>query len=749
MNGQISKLARIHQLQNALMQEQSRWQVDMMQQHAHWQATLGELRERQDQCSQVRPQILSHLERITAEIVSLQARQQEQENQLLECQRFVFRVRNSLPFRLRRALADHVLALRKTMLRWIRARRGPRPAAHRGGRFVPSVASICAKDAPVDTQARTGGAWIATSGRVSHLMTEFARRFIGRLLPPPTLRPEVCLVGCVAENNDKYLRQTVRFVQAIRWFGGSLAGVRIRVCVVDDIEPAYARRLERLDADVRIVHRFHPRNPYANKLQFFNQLEWNEAEMVMLLDCDTAVVRDPLPFITSDAFQAKIADLPSVSHEVFTQIFNRYGLTLPKRSHVTDFNPTPTIPYCNSGVLFIPAQIGRRLIPAWRDWNIRLADNLEILGPYACHCDQASLAVALAETGVPFRPVDRALNYPLHLTHMPAPAGFAESDPVVIHYHDRIDAEGFLLPTPYPKAQVRIAALNARSRPERSRPSPVGPSKPRKTELLITGIPRSGTSYLCNLLHRYDNCVVLNEPSEVIGILRRHGVPHDLRRFFDSTRRKVQAGEPVENKLTCGKVTEDTALNDVRSLYQPHPRTPEFVLGVKNTRAFLSRLEGIRQVMGAARIVACVRNPVDTIASWKNSFPHLRDADVVGVPVGHVEDPWLSDADKVRLREIADTTDAALRRALWWRHFAEIILRNRQHLLVVRYCEFVREPAVVLERILENYDPRQLIEPIPSSEARRTGGTLNQREQDLIRAVCTKAARELGVLEES
>jgi hypothetical protein len=285
-----------------------------------------------------------------------------------------------------------------------------------------------------------------------------------RLVSP--IRADQCLLGCVAENNSTYLGQAVRFVQALRWFGGALASARVRVCVVDDINVTYRRQLESLGADLRVVARFHPRNPFANKLQFFTQMDWDEAAMVMLLDCDTAVVRDPLPLLDMDCFQAKIADVVTVSHEAFQQIFARYDLELPPQSHVSAFEPTSTIPYCNSGVLFIPNHIGHKLISLWRDWNTRLADNLELLGPHARHCNQASLAVALAESGVPFRAVGWELNYPLHLTHLPAPAGFVDCDPIVLHYHDRVDAEGMLLACPYPQAQARVAAFNARLRAE-------------------------------------------------------------------------------------------------------------------------------------------------------------------------------------------------------------------------------------------------------------------------------------------
>lgn len=265
------------------------------------------------------------------------------------------------------------------------------------------------------------------------------------------------------------------------------------------------------------------------------------------------------------------------------------------------------------------------------------------------------------------------------------------------------------------------------------------------SDLVLTGISRSGTSWLCHLLHRYADCVVINEPPEVIDALRRDGAATAVPAFFAETRRRILAGEAILNKLTAGEITADTALNDERSLYWPRPASDRFVLAVKNTRAFLSRLEALSDAMPAARIVACVRNPFDTIGSWKRSFPHLRDADLAGVPVGHPEDPWLAEADRVALRAIAALEDVAVRRARWWRWFAEIVLRNRGRLVLVRYDELVRDPARTLGAILDGYQPGLLRQLLEASTPRLSRGQLDAHDLEVIRDVCSDVARELGV----
>jgi hypothetical protein len=50
--------------------------------------------------------------------------------------------------------------------------------------------------------------------------------------PLSPLGSDELVVGCVTEDNPKYLGQTLRLLQSIRWFGGSMAGVRVVVGAV-------------------------------------------------------------------------------------------------------------------------------------------------------------------------------------------------------------------------------------------------------------------------------------------------------------------------------------------------------------------------------------------------------------------------------------------------------------------------------------------------------------------------------------
>jgi hypothetical protein len=316
------------------------------------------------------------------------------------------------------------------------------------------------------------------------------------------------LVGCVAANDPQSLGQALRLVQSIRWFGGELAGAQVMVCVVGEPDRSFRQALEGYEAEVRTVAPFHPRNPAADKLQFFPEAWETGHEMLLLLDCDTVVVQDPLPWMRRGSFQAKIAPLPTVTPEVFERLFRHYGLPLPPREHVNSFTGTATIRYCNSGVILVPSALSRQILPVWRDYNARLADEIEILHPCERQCNQASLSLALAACSIPFEEAPVELNFQLNLSHLPPPVGYFAVDPAILHYHDEADSEGYLLHTTYPFAQVRAEAFNRRLRQERAglsprpvRETPLAPATPA-AQVVVLGMHRSGTSALTGLLQR-------------------------------------------------------------------------------------------------------------------------------------------------------------------------------------------------------------------------------------------------------
>ncbi|HEW97201.1 MAG TPA: sulfotransferase, partial [Beggiatoa sp.] len=198
--------------------------------------------------------------------------------------------------------------------------------------------------------------------------------------------------------------------------------------------------------------------------------------------------------------------------------------------------------------------------------------------------------------------------------------------------------------------------------------------------------------------------------------------------FYQELRRDILDGKPVNNKLHEGKVIEDTAQIDIMTAYHPTVSRPDFLLATKNTLAYMARLPQLKQVLPNAPIIACIRHPLDTIASWKTSFPHLKQAQVVDFSVGSLNDPFLSGSQRHQL--------------------AEIILTNAHQLIIVRYEDLVTQPVKVLKTILASIPhapnlPRR--NQISASTVRQKREVLDDDDLQAVNDICRESAIALGL----
>lgn len=274
-------------------------------------------------------------------------------------------------------------------------------------------------------------------------------------------------LGCVAENTPKYLGQAVRLVQSIRWFGGALSKAELHVCVVDDIRQDFREELERYGATIHVVPRFSTKHPQSNKLRFLELPDIALHDQVLLLDCDTIVVRDPSPDLLHADFTAKIADIPTVPLDTLRRIFSAFGLSMPEADQCCTVCSEPTIPYFNAGVLAFSRRGMDVLVPKWIELNEQLIARIELLEEHKNFCEQASLSLALAATNIKFKVVGNAFNFPMHFDDPTTVQGLEDTEPFIIHYHWLVDPSGYLLPSPYSTVNSRIAEFNTRLRQER------------------------------------------------------------------------------------------------------------------------------------------------------------------------------------------------------------------------------------------------------------------------------------------
>jgi hypothetical protein len=505
--------------------------------------------------------------------------------------------------------------------------------------------------------------------------------------------------------------------------------------------------------------------PIANKLACVALP--TTAEKRVFLDSDILLLRDFRDAPRFDApFHAKPADRATFtsSAEVWRRACEAVGIAPPALRVPATVSGEYMPPYFNSGVLVLDS--ASDLHSAWLQCARRL-DEIPELPNRRPHLDQIALAVAVAQLGLRYRCLDERDNFPAHRKPLPEPP------PVICHYHEpavvaqepALRAELAAIAAEHPAIAERLAAderwqgvLARRNSPTagrlpgRARPPTLLsvcslPGHARPPTLLITGIPRSGTSYLCSLLDRFANVAAVNEPRGVLKPLASQRIPWDVARLHRELRRRIADGLPIENKVRDGVLVEDTRGEGANrpSEHVAQVSGPDFVLATKNTLAYLARIEGLRRALPDARIIACVRDPLATIASWKTSFPHLRDADVAGIPVGNLHDPHLPAWRRDELQLIAATLAPAQRRAMWWRFLAELLLDQRDRVQLVRYAELVSRPDAVIGAILEGIDAGAPSTPLAPSSERGRFAALDDEDIQAVDAICSVAAAELGV----
>jgi hypothetical protein len=489
----------------------------------------------------------------------------------------------------------------------------------------------------------------------------------------------------------------------------------------------------------------------------------------LFLDTDTLCVR-PLDWhvLRTHPFAAKSADMATFGDTpTWQRLYQRFGLELPPQTMAASVSEVLMHPYFNAGMIATTGAAD--LAPEWAR-ICRAIDAMQDINPRRPWLDQIALPIAVARLGLAWRSLDEAWNYPAHMKPLGADAAIVHyHQPAVVAREPRLWAQVGQLLARHPQmaavveadpAWAPVLAVIARQKTssrgrrlwQRAASRSANADTPAQAghvrDLVISGIPRSGTSYLCKLLDAFDNVAVINEPRIVFDWLRYSPDPWTVPILHADLRRCIDTGEAVENKMDArGGLTEDTAVEESAQPWRPRLRNANWVLATKNTLAYMARLEGILRLMPEARVVLCVRHPLDALASWKGTFAHLAAGDPANVPVGGLADPFLPAHLRAGLEVVASLPEAAYRRAAWWRLLAQDVVRWRERVVIVRYEDLVADPARELQRVLgplarDAGRPRDVAQPSPRRTVRRQ--TLEDADYDAVATQCADIAAMLG-----
>ena len=253
---------------------------------------------------------------------------------------------------------------------------------------------------------------------------------------------------------------------------------------------------------------------------------------------------------------------------------------------------------------------------------------------------------------------------------------------------------------------------------------------------MITGIPRSGTSYITSLLHNFSNSVMLSEPP-MLDIMHKP-LDRAAKELFDYYYERVLNHKSVTNKfLSDGTLSTDTRTEKPLKNSGVHEfDNNNFVFGIKNTRTFLARLPGIIEGMPDAKIVVLARNPFDTIGSMR------RFAGMGFGPGIHKLAPFYKNLLGVDLIEMQEDPGFVV----WmWRFWTDVIIRYLDDIIFIRYQDLVLTPAETLDRIIGDWNMGKSLKPTKPSEIRYSRECMRSGDKELVEKHCKENAEILGV----
>lgn len=167
-------------------------------------------------------------------------------------------------------------------------------------------------------------------------------------------------------------------------------------------------------------------------------------------------------------------------------------------------------------------------------------------------------------------------------------------------------------------------------------------------DLVLTGVPRSGTTLCCRLLNQAPETVALVEPMPVQTLpVQPAQAVAEIAAFFAQSRQRLLAEGRATSQQIAGQGTDNFFDADRRDglrvrkaqlgeVQVGKPLSPQFTLAIKHNAAFTALLPALLPVFDC---VAVVRNPLAVLASWSTVDLPVRQG---RLPAGERFDPELT-----------------------------------------------------------------------------------------------------------
>jgi len=219
--------------------------------------------------------------------------------------------------------------------------------------------------------------------------------------------------------------------------------------------------------------------------------------------------------------------------------------------------------------------------------------------------------------------------------------------------------------------------------------------------VLITGIPRSGTTLLTSTVHQIPNCVAFGEPIQLKALKKTSDSPeayaHRLADLLETLRRQILNGVPLPHRFDIA--SQQIASNYYRRVktsnaYQGETtfeireevfevQSENFTLCLKSNEQFTACLEALLTLAGVT-IIAVIRNPVACILSWRS----LK----IPVSSGRLKAVERLAPELRKLKKIDDVLFRQVKIVDW---FCAKFYNHRDKINIIAYEDFIQYPEVL------------------------------------------------------
>jgi hypothetical protein len=247
--------------------------------------------------------------------------------------------------------------------------------------------------------------------------------------------------------------------------------------------------------------------------------------------------------------------------------------------------------------------------------------------------------------------------------------------------------------------------------------------------VLLTGVPRSGTTLACHLLNKLPDTVALHEPMKVKQFVEpenRGEINRTIKQFCDEQRTSIHDRKRAVSRNVGGAVPDNPfgarrseaglrqSIDSKGEILIDKELSQDFMLVVKHNSAFAALLQGLVEDFP---VYALIRNPLASLSSWSSVDS--------GPQSGHAGAAERLNPDlKAKLAAVDDALDRQIYLLGW---FYEQFSRYLPERSIIRYEDLVESGGGALS--VMQPEASKLGE---SMESRNTNKLYNNRDMGLI-----------------